>query len=264
MGPPTDVEPSELWRKLSETPRPSDVVDFPRKDGKGDPIGKIRIQVLTQEQHDEARERGQKHLVETKKIPLEQIKTDLMREVLGDAVAREVLALACLTENPIPGTDPPRYGRVFPDGPSIGQKLSADEVGVLFTQYTMVQNRFGPYEGNVHNEDELNAWIKRLAEGASAYPLAALDLQALLGLCLSLARRSYTLCGLLESSWQSLPPSLASDLGRFSLGTGYFSDPQDDTLTPSGESSADRLIPDDPLDLEAAARIARDLHKSGR
>lgn len=263
-GPPNDVPASELWLKLQQRPRPSDVVDLPCKDGEGKPLGQIRIQVLAQEQHDEARQRAQKLLVEQRKYPLEQLKTDLMREVLGDTVAREVLALACLSVNAIPNTDPPRYARIFPDGPSIGQKLTADEIGVLFTQYTMVQNKFGPYEGNVANEDELNAWIKRLAEGASAYPLAQLDLLALIALCMSLARRSYTLSVALESQLSSLPDTLRSALEALGFGTGYFSKPPAELPTPDSESSELLINPDEPMDIETAARIARDMHKSGR
>ncbi len=56
MGPDKTVPPSELFLKLIEAPRPTEVINYPRKDpATGEPIGKIRMQVLTQEEHDRAR-----------------------------------------------------------------------------------------------------------------------------------------------------------------------------------------------------------------
>jgi hypothetical protein len=260
--PPTDVSASELFRKLQQAPRPSEVVDFPRKDGEGKAIAQVRIQVLTQEQHDEARERALHYLTKKRGISREDLSTELMRQEMADAAAKEVLALACLTVEPLPNTDPPRYGRQFPDGPSIGKTMTADEIGVMFTQYEIVQNRFGPYEGNINSEEELDAWIKRLAEGAGASFLAQLGLLELVGLTMSLARRSYTLSAILDRQFSSLPDTLKSDLESFSLGTGYFCGPPDESTTETGASS-DRPEPGEPMTVEDAARIARRLHKHG-
>jgi hypothetical protein len=260
--PPTDVSASELFRKLQQAPRPSEVVDFPRKDGEGKAIAQVRIQVLTQEQHDEARERALHYLTKKRGISREDLSTELMRQEMADAAVKEVLALACLTVEPLPNTDPPRYGRQFPDGPSIGKTMTADEIGVMFTQYEMVQNRFGPYEGNVNTEDELNAWIKRLADGANAYPLAQCDWHQLVALTMSLARRSYTLSEILESQFSTLPDTSKSDLESLGIGTGYFGAQPADSIP--GGATSDRPEPDEPITVEQAAEIAKKLHKHGR
>ncbi len=263
MGPPSDVPASVLWQKLQEWPRPSDVVDFPRKDAEGNPVAKLRIQVLAQEQHDEARERAHRYWIDKRKVPLEQLQSELMRENLGDSVAKELLALACVSVDPISGTTPPRYARLFPDGPSIGQKLTADEIGVLFVSYTEVQSKFGPYEGSVTTEEETTAWIQRLVEGASAYPLVRFDWHRLASFAMSVARRSYTLSEILESQCSSLPDTLKSDLEKLGIGTGSFGRRPVDS-SESGPTENERVLPDDPLEISAATAVAKSLFKSSR
>ena len=50
---------SELFLKLMETPKPSMVVDFPRIDHVTEkPVAQVRIEVLSHDQHDQARQRA--------------------------------------------------------------------------------------------------------------------------------------------------------------------------------------------------------------
>lgn len=280
-GPPADIPASELWRKLSEAPRPSIVIDFPRKGPDGEPLGKLRVQVLTLDQHDEARLRAHTWLKDKKKIPSEDVRGPSIQEVYGDAVARELLAMACLSVEPIAGTETsPRYARIFPTAEAIGQKLSADEVNVLFTAYTMAQHRFGPYEATIDGPDELNAWIKRLTEGASAFPLAQCSWHQLVELSMSLAERAYSLSAVLESLHSTLPASLASSLASWGIGTCSFTAQHaSDTVSgslpepPGGwtrepepaatESEEPEAMPV-PMTTEDAARAAERLHRHGR
>jgi hypothetical protein len=248
-GPPKKVDASELFLKLMEAPRPSEVVDFPRLDRDGKPLFQIRIQVLRMDEHDQARIIAQQKL-KARRIANEDLNSAAIKEVLGDAVAKELIAMACLTVDPMEGSDPPVYGRVFRDGEDVG-KLSADEVLVLFNAYQLVQHKYGPFERTITGPEDIDAWIKRLAEGGDAFPLSSLALPALADLTWSLAVRTYSLYQILASQWSSLPDTLAASLESYST-----------AIISSGEQLADsdqdggasRL--DDPLTLEDALRLA--------
>jgi hypothetical protein len=151
-GPPKKVDASELFLKLMEAPRPSEVVDFPRLDRDGKPLFQIRIQVLRMDEHDQARIIAQQKL-KARRIANEDLNSAAIKEVLGDAVAKELIAMACLTVDPMEGSDPPVYGRVFRDGEDVG-KLSADEVLVLFNAYQLVQHKYGPFERTITGPDQ--------------------------------------------------------------------------------------------------------------
>lgn len=263
-GPPDNVEAKELWLKLSEAPAPSEIVDFPRRGADGKPIRQIRIQVLSMAAHDEARMLAHQRLAKQGIKPEDTNQSVLLQEVLGDAVAREILAMSCVTVKPIHGDDEdtvkPTYGRLFVDGESLRQLLTPDEVTVLFNSYLLVQEKWGPLETTVNGDEELNAWVERLAEGGSLVPLAATSSVSLAGLCLSLAQRVSTLSELLRAQWQSLPPGLASSLDGLLTGTGSSGEPPDDsTPTPSTTPPSDSSI---PVNAEQAMALARQLgHK---
>ena len=272
MLPPEDVSPSELWQKLQETPKPSEVVDFPRRDAEGRSVGKLRIQVLDVSQHDEARLSAHKWLRETKRISNEDIKGPSIQEVYGDAVARHILAAACCNVEPIKGTEhtaSKRYTRTFPNGAGDLEKLSGDELTVLFTSWQMVQTKYGPYERNIESAEELNAWIVRLGEGADAFPLAAQSWPQLVELTISLAQRACFLSGILESQSSTWPDSLRSRLEPLGMGTGYFGRQQSDdeasgstAIPPPTETEVERamgLLPNEPITAKDAAIIAKKL-----
>lgn len=272
MLPPEDVSPSELWQKLQETPKPSEVVDFPRRDAEGKPVGKLRIQVLNMAQHDEARLKAHKWLRETKHISNDDIRGPTIQEVYGDAVARHILAMACVNVKPIKGTEDtpnPRYTRTFPDGPADLEKLTGDEVTVLFTSWQMVQTKYGPYEGNIDSAEELNAWIVRLGEGADAFPLAAQSWPQLVELTMLLAERACLVSGILESQFSTLPDTLKSRLKSLGMGTGYFGKQQSENaetgrtaVPPPTEIEIERamgILPNEPINAQDAAKLAEKL-----
>lgn len=217
MGPDKNIPASELFLKLMETPRPSEVVDYPRKDESGNPVGKLRIQVLTQEEHDRARIAAHRTMKE-QGLDREDMLGESVKEVLGDTVARELLAMACLTESgPDDGNGRPMYGRVFQDAKDL-KKIRSDEIAVLFNRYMFIQAKYGPFETIINDEEELNAWVKRIEEGGSGFPLLQLPLPALVELTSLLARRIYSVSSALESQWSSLPDTLKSSLEKYRLG----------------------------------------------
>jgi hypothetical protein len=234
-GPPDDVEPGELFRKLMERPAPSAVIPFPRKDEHGKPIGSVRIQVLSMTDHDDARLDANEKL--KKKVGKEDRGLPTIEAVAGDLVARELLAKACRIEEDRGEPGKPFYPRIFPSAEAIGQALTADETAVLFSAYLQAQNKWGPFEKTVQTEEELSQWIKRLVEGAREFPLSQISSVHWAELASLLAQRAYILSAILECLFESLPSSLRLRLGSYSLGTGFFGTPASKSAEDGNEGS---------------------------
>jgi hypothetical protein len=258
--PPADIPPSELWLKLSE-PRPSEVLDFPRKGANGKPIGQIRIRVLRAEDHNVARLRAQTDLREAAKrvgmkdLSREDMDSPAIREVIGDLTAHELLQMACLGVEPMPGgsddeDSAPRYPLVFHSAEAVRKSLTADETAVLFNAYLLVQDKYGPFERNF-DEGDMDAWVTRLEEGASEFPLAHMPWPQLVRLAFCFAGRLSSLSRILESQFSSLPDTLQSSLKNYCLGISSSGEPQEDETESSLESSVE-------VSIDVAARVARD------
>jgi hypothetical protein len=274
MRPPKDVEPCDLFLKLQETPAPSEVIDFPRKDPEtGEPVFQVRIMVLGMTDHHWARLRARAW---AKKEGLD--KDDLVgpsAEVYGDIVARYLLFRAVRHPNPIKGSEDTehglRYPYFFPKPEAVDDVLRSTELESLFNAYILVQNKWGPFEGSIDSDAELTAWVKMLAEGASMLPLARRDWHQLAELSLLLARRAYILSAHLESQSSSLPDTSAAVLETLGIGIGWFgSEPAtttDDGSEADGEPAAEwpeelphplnRPPPGEPITTEQAANLAR-------
>jgi hypothetical protein len=272
-GPPKDVTPEDLWRKLNETPAPSQVVDFPRYEN-GKSICRVRIMLLPQAQHDACREAAFNRLTKQRKFKPEDLANIALQEVYGDAIACELLARACVSENPIEGSEATgalRYQRLFRDADMIREGLTSDEVLVLWTAYRSVQHKFGPYHDSVRTQAEVTEWIDRLALGAAgADPFRHCSWPALLELAALLAQRVCILSSILESQLESLPPTIRSALETSPLGiTSVTWPPVKCTETSLSLEPLDRdeddvlpvlTDPNEPeLLLEDAIRIARTL-----
>lgn len=178
-GPPKDTGPSELWVRLQEMPRPSRVVDFPRKMPTGESVGQVAIWVLTQEEQMAAAAEAEKL---AKRLVKDGKREDLGYEALyADAVCVEVLARACRVDGELKRP-------AFPSAGQIRELLTVDEIAALFNHYLTVQLELGPTVARM-SEQEMNAWVERLAEGGSAFPfdLLSSDLQKIL--VLFMARR---------------------------------------------------------------------------
>ncbi len=219
------MPPDELWLKLSEY-QPFEIFDFPRKGADGLPIGQVRIHVLRQEQHGMAKVMAQAALHKDAarygiaKLGKDDIDSPVIQSALGDLVAQELLAMALHSTTPMPGSeqsDRPTYPFLFYGAEDIRKKLSAAEVAVLFNAYILTQDKYGPFERNLSDED-IDSWVRRLSEGGSKFPLAALPWLPLVELASSLAARMSLLSNILESQYESLPTTLQSDLKPFCLG----------------------------------------------
>ena len=171
-GPPADISPTDLWLKLSARERPSKVVDFPRKGEDGNPVGQLRIRVLTQEEQmvcaSAAEKIAREHLKDSKKDELGY------ERLYSDAFCVEVLFRAC--------RDVADIGRaLFPSPKHLRGALTTEECSMLFQHYLTVSVELGPTALTMSDE-EFEAWVSRLAEGGSAFPfdLLSSDLQRLL------------------------------------------------------------------------------------
>lgn len=221
-GPPEDVPASELFLKLQERPRPTEIVAFPRRTADGKPVGKIRIRVLTEQEEEEARRDGQRDAREQHKLTKEELETPIGHALVSDSCARQVLRRACVAVENRGSEAEPFYPFVFPDSKSIGALLSSDEVATLYSCWRLVQSKWGPSSKTIDSDEELSAWVRRLVEGAAEFPLQQLSLAQWASAASLLAGRAYTLSVILESLCPSLPPILRSRLEKYSLGTGFF------------------------------------------
>lgn len=171
-GPPADVSATDLWLKLSSRERPSKLVDFPRKDDDGNPVGQLRIRILTQEEQmvcaSAAEEVAKKHGKDGKKDELGY------ERLFADALCVEVLFRACRDEKDQNRT-------LFPSPKALRSALTTEECSMLFQHYLTVSVELGPTALTMSDE-EFEAWVSRLAEGGSAFPfdLLSSDLQRLL------------------------------------------------------------------------------------
>jgi hypothetical protein len=227
MPPPVQLTAGELFGKLCETPRPSTVVDFPRKDPvTGKAVAKMRIVALTMSDQDEARLRA-KDAIQERVRDRDDLAIKIVEEIVGDLTARFILMKCCRWVKPVQGrenqADGTQYPYVFADLADFDKaQITADELAVLFTMWEKFQHDCGPMYDEVADENELNAWIVRLAQGASDHPLSRISLPQLADLTVLLARRAYSLSAILESHSETLPPSLAARLESWGIGT-YFS-----------------------------------------
>lgn len=171
-NPPADIPASELWLKLSSRDRPSKLVDFPRMDENGTPVGRLRIRVLTQEEQMSCSVAAEKTVKDHMK---DSTKDDLGYERLfSDAYCVEILFRACRDENDV-------NRALFPGTRQLRSALSTEECAMLFQHYQTVSLELGPMAVSM-SEDELEAWVAKLAEGGSAFPfdLLSSDLQRIL------------------------------------------------------------------------------------
>lgn len=174
-GPPKDIPAADLWAKLQARPRPSKLIDFPGAEG----LGQFAIWVLTQEERmssiTAAEKKAKLHLKDGKR-------DDIGYESLySDALCIEILSRACRDSEDL--TRP-----LFPSPKLLQEKLTTEELAVLFQQYLTVQLELGPIISQL-TEAEMNAWVERLVEGGSAFPFEVLTWETQRILLLFMARQ---------------------------------------------------------------------------
>lgn len=175
--PPTNISASDLWLALASKERPSQVVDMPRLNDDGSAIGQIRIRILTQEEQMQCASSAQRTAREHMK---DSAKDDLGYErVYSDAYCIEILFRAC---RDVDDASKP----AFPSPKLIRQVLTTEECAMLYQHYLTIQLELGPMAVKMTDAD-FSAWVARLKEGGSAYPLDSLDSALLKMLVLRMA-----------------------------------------------------------------------------
>ncbi len=255
-GPPEDISAKELYLNLTQS-KPSEVFDFPRLDPETKkPLTTVRIVVLSQREHEIARVEAHKKIKQRYNLKEDDLGGDIMREVVGDATARELLALACVYEKPMAGPNgAPFYPKMFRDSDHVGD-LSANEILLLFNCYLLTQEKHGPFERGFHTPDEMDRWIKRIEEGGAEFPLLSMPLPQLVTLTSLLGARMCSLFRDLATQWESLPDSLRSKLETYSADILSYGSARDEPAADGSENSPDDLLPGPSLSLEEAKDLA--------
>lgn len=159
MMPPENMSPRELWSAMAEMPRPYRVVDFPRKDAEGKPIGQVAIRVLLQGEQIRAG-------LDAEKLVRAELPDAVADDNIGyttayaNAVSVQQLFLACRDVSDA-------EKRAFPSAKWMRDHLTTDEVAVLYSQYLEVAGSIGPIITSLTDAEE-KAWIAKLTEGGSA------------------------------------------------------------------------------------------------
>lgn len=169
--PPENIEASELWLALTAVPRPHRIVDFPRNlPGTNEPVGKLAIWPLTQEEQMASNAEADRFMKELLKNPQKKDEANLgYHHTFTNETAVQVLFRACRDPNSKNFEKP-----AFPSPGLLRAKLTADEIGVLFNSYLRVQSEVGPIVAYLSDE-EMDAWLERIGEGGSLFPLDSLS-----------------------------------------------------------------------------------------
>lgn len=176
-GPPPDVDPADLWTKLTTLPRPHTEVAFPRKDPRtGQPMAdKVKIWVLTESELMSSRAAADAYAHEILLKPQKSGDANLgYQDIYRNACVIEIVWRCCRA--PINAQVP-----AFPSTKAIRQWLTSDEIAVLFQAYCAWQRESGPILSSM-DKAEMDAWIAVLREGGSRVPLARLASESVIDL----------------------------------------------------------------------------------
>lgn len=177
-GPPPGAEPSDLWVKLTETPRPLSAEHGFH--ARGRELGKIRFRVLTARELASTRADANR---ETKKL-------------LGDDAARGNLAYEEEYQQQLAyhllnlaarQADAPEFP-AFPRPADVQAELTDDEITEALQAYGAFRQETGPALSEL-TPDEMEAWLAVLAEGGSRFPLVRLSGAALTDLVMFLVSK---------------------------------------------------------------------------
>lgn len=205
--PPSDLTPAQLVAKLVELPFTSEVVAFPRPG-----VPEVRLRVL------ESIEQAQAELEATKAVA--RMFGDIKPEMLGvlgvgdckgSKFAAEIVARACYLRDPIEGSDPPQYRRMFASGAEVEASLTTGEIAHIMSEWLIVQSRMAGDESTMKSQSDVSAWVERLREGLRSYPFLPTDSRTRGELACILSERLQSVRALLtESTPEQLPTQLAA------------------------------------------------------
>lgn len=169
-GPPKDQPPSELFRKLTEIPRPTTEIDFPVKGTDGKSIGRCKLWILKESELHVARAQADMAAREImgQGAPKGTETSWGYEDIYRNELAVQLVTMSCRTAE-----DPRRP--VFWRAKDARQNCTTDELTVLANAYNEFRVQAGPLLTEM-SPDDMEAWLKRLQEGAaSTSPLFSWD-----------------------------------------------------------------------------------------
>jgi hypothetical protein len=177
-GPPAKADPSELWIRLSELPRPTSARYKFR--ARNEEVGDIVFRVLTADELSHVRVRAQKE-AEAQLGEGAKIGSLAYEEEYEQQKAYQLLALACRQPDDVqfPTWMRPQDVRLA---------LTDDEIAVALLAYAQFRRTSGPVISELTPE-EMEAWIKLLQEGAGRFPLARCSGEVLIDLIMYLVSK---------------------------------------------------------------------------
>lgn len=171
QAPPTDIDSDELWRRITERPRPFNIVPLPQKDASGKPVGRVAMVVLTQTEQQAviaAADRFVRKFILAEKTGTTD-RSEAYETLYSSRAAVETLARAMRKEN-----DPTKPAFMGADVPGeLSNRFLPDEIAVLMKEYINTRVSLGPIVATM-SDDEYSLWKERLKAGALLYPLAYL------------------------------------------------------------------------------------------
>lgn len=181
-GPPNGVPADELWARITSVPRPSRLVDIPRNDVNGNPVGQVLMQVLSQAEQNMCAANAEEFAKKRMKLAYSREEQNIgYEDVYRNEAATQVICMAARSK------EDPRV-QAFPSADKMRVAFTSDEIAVLLQSYMMVQRELGPIVSRMSPE-EMDAWIEKLQEGGAAFPLVLLSSEAKNDLVMHLVSR---------------------------------------------------------------------------
>jgi hypothetical protein len=177
-----EFQGDSVWRMVENTPRPSIVVEYPRKDPiKGFTFGKIRMQLLSQEEQTHAITLAEKHAKEDAKLSSGPSYEDLYKSHLS----LEIVQRASFSEEKYQDTG--KLSIMFPPVKLMKMRMTDDELSYLITAYLNLQATKGAIR-HVFNEGELEILPFMLLQNPEEI-LAGMSHDAMVNLLIAFAKK---------------------------------------------------------------------------
>lgn len=157
-GPNMSISPAQLWVEITKLPRPSRIIDFPRKGGDGNPICQLALVVLSPSEQVQCAVEAERYVNNKLGITKVDERAQGYKTIFDTASTTECLFLSARSAADI-------NVRFFPTSQSIRDHLTADETAVLMQAYGQMTSELGPIISTM-SEKDMEAWLERLAVGA--------------------------------------------------------------------------------------------------
>lgn len=197
-GPAPDANASETWINFTQLPRPISKPHVFR--ARGQDVGTLVFRVLSANEQSSCYVNAHHHATEI--LGIDAKGSVAFEEIYHEQKAIHIVALACRQP------DSPDFG-TFLNAADVRSNMTDDEIAVLLVAYSIFRRESGPILSEL-TEEESEAWYELLARGASRFPLARCNGEALTDLVMFLVSRLKAVSSTATSSPGSQPDASAS------------------------------------------------------